>query len=270
MKPLLGKDHRLRTVRPHGGPGGMILREVWDPIRTFQRFPVERQQRAHVSRHSHVDLHFSFDTIVTNTNQLYSDFRTPRRFAVEVHSASHALPWETQAHNMHNLSKKWLREGHYRCVAAKGSSFSTRTAGSGLPNTSQLHFLPSHLFHGGDTATSWAAPYHTRNTAARINLVNTTVAVIGHSRGGLTALAAARQSGEDSREVRPPPRHASPPSVRHMCCGANRGSRARGGNRGIWLSARYSLKAGGGCTSRATDGPADLRGWHPNKTTRPT
>ena len=52
-----------------------------------------------------------FDAVAPNTELLYADLGTTDKLHVLVQCASHLVPWEMQAHNLHNLSKDFLRHG---------------------------------------------------------------------------------------------------------------------------------------------------------------
>lgn len=52
-----------------------------------------------------------FDTIAPTTELLYADLGTPDKQHVRVQCASHLVPWERQAANLHNLSKRFLLHG---------------------------------------------------------------------------------------------------------------------------------------------------------------
>lgn len=52
-----------------------------------------------------------FDTVARSTEILYGDLGTADKLHVLVQCASHLVPWEMQAHNLHNLSKHFLRHG---------------------------------------------------------------------------------------------------------------------------------------------------------------
>lgn len=52
-----------------------------------------------------------FDTVAPNTEILYDDLGTSDKVHVRVQCASHLVPWEMQAHNLHNLSAHFLRHG---------------------------------------------------------------------------------------------------------------------------------------------------------------
>ena len=52
-----------------------------------------------------------FDTVARTTETLYDDLGTSQKLHVLVQCASHLMPWEMQAHNLHKLSKDFLRHG---------------------------------------------------------------------------------------------------------------------------------------------------------------
>ena len=52
-----------------------------------------------------------FDTVARTTDALYGDLGTADKLHVLVQCASHLMPWEMQARNLHNLSIYFLRHG---------------------------------------------------------------------------------------------------------------------------------------------------------------
>jgi pimeloyl-ACP methyl ester carboxylesterase len=100
---------RIMDFDPIGrtwGPPDGVLR-----IRTFDGWGWNATRAAAFAAIPTLIISGEFDTVVTNTHGLYSDLATPDKVHVEVQCASHALPWETQARHVHNLSRQWLRNG---------------------------------------------------------------------------------------------------------------------------------------------------------------
>ena len=125
---------RIMDFEPVGrtwGPGG-VIREGVLRVRTFNGWGWNATRAAAFPAIPTLIVRGEFDTVVTNTDQLYSDLGTPHKIHVEVQCASHALPWETQAHHVHNLSRQWLRKG--KIAGSSQGKFFLDTDGSLRPD----------------------------------------------------------------------------------------------------------------------------------------
>jgi pimeloyl-ACP methyl ester carboxylesterase len=93
------------------------LGKTWGPsdgvtrVRTFTYWGYNQAAAAAFTSSATLILSGDFDAVARNTDQLYSDLGTSEKLHVRVQCASHLVPWEIQAHNLHNLSIDFLRHG---------------------------------------------------------------------------------------------------------------------------------------------------------------